>query len=467
MANYRPLKDLEIKANTIKTYINVGLNDKDDINKVRNILTKHMKDCIHLCKYVACLLDPEIRLHERVNSLDNSCDQALRLIMTVDTIEQIKDNMQNVLYYINEVNYYSDYINYWHFKDAANSLKTESYYNTNFVNSELDPIIQSINSNNLLNIFSISCKNGTQEEFIRDGLASMNEIPVKVYALGNELYKSESRPRVDKLILGQLKGSIISNNAFDIVYANPEISINCEYNASKKLKTKNEEFILNSSIRYLKPGGLLIFHVPFYAINPNMFLVVARNLKQIQIIKYNTNYDSSCSKTALKYVTIMGIKNTNFSYSDKFNELINLTYDDLTTTLQEEYNLDLPESEINLFRGSVLDEAELTEIIMKDGLYDEFFKTVENEYAEEDKRPLLPFNIGQVGLILSSGSLDGVVEEDGGTVHIIKGMTIKESDTVTEQTIENGRTITQSTETIRNKVQITALGADGTLYNLT
>ena len=295
----------------------------------------------------------------------------------------------------------------------------------------------------------------------------MNEIPVKVYALGHEDYKEESKPRVDRLILGQVKGSIISNNAFDIVYANPVISVTTKLNAAGKPRAKNEEFILNSAIRYLKPGGLLIFQVPFYAINPNMFLTMAKNLKQIQIIKYNTDDHENGGKRILKYVTIMGIKATNFSYSEKFNELINLTHDDISTVLQEEYNLDLPETEINLFRGSILDESELDKIILNDGLYNSFFKSISDEQSEEDKSPLLPFNIGQIGLILSSGSLDGIVEEDDGTVHVIKGMTIKETDHATEQVVENGRTVTQSTETVRNRVQITALGADGTIYNLT
>ena len=460
MTYFRPLKDLEIKTNTIKTYVNVGMNDKDDINKVRNILTKHMKDCMHLCNYAKCILDTEVRLYDNVNSLFNTCEQTLRLIMTVDTVTEIKDSMQNVLYFIGEVECRLDYVSSWHFKSTASDLRTTSYYCNNFTGPELDPIVQAINSDKPLNIFSISCTDGKQEEFLKDGLNSMNEIPVKVYALGEESYKNCSRDRVDKLILGQLKGSIISNNAFDIVYANPSITFVCEYNASKKLKTKNEEFILNSSIRYLKPGGLLIFHVPFYAINPNMFLTLARNLKQIQMIKYD-------NKRVLKYVTIMGIKTTNFSYSEKFNELINLTHDDLSTVLQEEYNLDLPETEINLFRGSILDESELDKIILNDGLYNSFFKSISDEQSEEDKSPLLPFNIGQVGLILSSGSLDGIVEEDDGTVHVIKGMTIKETDHATEQVVENGRTITQSTETVRNRVQITALGADGTIYNLT
>ena len=465
--NFRAIDDLSTKMKTIKTYINVGLNDRDDATKAKNILTKHMKDCAHLCNYALCILTEDIRLHEHTGTLLQYLQETLRLLTVLDTVPEIKTAMTTVIEKIDNVLYYSDYICSWHLKNEAGDLRYSHYYNTNFTRTELAPIIQSINSDKPLNIFSISCINGAQEEFLRDGLNSMNEIPVKVYALGHEDYKEESKPRVDKLILGQVKGSIISNNAFDVVYANPVISVKTKLNAAGKPRAKNEEFILSSAIRYLKPGGLLIFQVPFYAINPNMFLTLARNLTQIQIIKYNTDEDSHGGKVALKYVTIMGTKTTNFSYSDKFNELINLTHDSISTTLQEEYNLDLPSAEINLFRGSVLDESELNDIVLNDGLFDEFFKSIDNDHAEQDKRPLLPFNIGQVGLILSSGSLDGVVEEDGGTKHIIKGMTIKESDSVTEHIVENGRTIAQSTETVRNKVQITALGADGTIYNLT
>ena len=100
-------------------------------------------------------------------------------------------------------------------------------------------------------------------------------------------------------------------------------------------------------------------------------------------------------------------------------------------------------------------------------MYEEFHDIINKQNEEKDKSPLLPFNIGQIGLILSSGSLDGVVEEGHGVCHVIKGMTIKETDTNNEQIVENGRVVTQVTETVRNKVQITALGADGTFYDLT
>ena len=48
-----------------------------------------------------------------------------------------------------------------------------------------------------------------------------------------------------------------------------------------------------------------------------------------------------------------------------------------------------------------------------------------------------------------------------------EGMTVKESDTVTESSVEaRGNAITESTTTVRNKVQISAFGADGQFYNL-
>ena len=232
----------------------------------------------------------------------------------------------------------------------------------------------------------------------------------------------------------------------------------------------NEDIQITNSIRYLKPGGVFILNLPFYDISPNFRLFLAKNLKDIQIFKCTDplldSYIDTCRDT-LKYVTIIGTKQLNTSYSDEFNRLSRIKYEDLKDYLDYSYTINLPDEEIKIFRGSILDKSELDEVILTDGLYEDFYKTINEHIEEEDKSPLLPFNIGQIGLILSSGSLDGIVEEGNGVCHVIKGMTIKETDTVTEQSTENGRIMTQSTDTVRNKVQITALGADGTFYNLT
>ncbi len=77
-------------------------------------------------------------------------------------------------------------------------------------------------------------------------------------------------------------------------------------------------------------------------------------------------------------------------------------------------------------------------------------------------RPLLPFNMGQIGLVLTSGCLDGVVEEYEGQYHAIKGMVTKVRD------FNNSRENNDETsiETISNKVQINLLTPDGKFIEL-
>ena len=81
----------------------------------------------------------------------------------------------------------------------------------------------------------------------------------------------------------------------------------------------------------------------------------------------------------------------------------------------------------------------------------------------KDQSPLLPFNIGQVGLVLTSGCLDGVVEEIDGVYHVIKGMTTKLTTVETDDSEEDK---IKSTETISNRVKINVFTADGKFIEL-
>ena len=333
-------------------------------------------------------------------------------------------------------------------------------------------IAESISSITPINIFSIQCGEGQDELFLKDRLERKNNVSVKTYGLSENRYGSnKAKNNMDKVALGSIKGSTITNNAFDIVYVTPRISLKNEVKPNGKLKTSNEDIQITNSMRYLKPGGVFILNIPFYAITPGMKLFLAKNLKDIEVIKTTFNFENNDYieevRRNLNYVSIIGIRHTNFSYADIFSTLSNLEYDNLSDEVSIERTLNLPEEDIKIFRGSILDKEELDEIVLNDNLYEEFHDAINKQNEEKDKSPLLPFNIGQIGLILSSGSLDGIVEEGHGVCHVIKGMTIKETDTNNEQIVENGRVVTQVTETVRNKVQITALGADGTFYDLT
>lgn len=76
-------------------------------------------------------------------------------------------------------------------------------------------------------------------------------------------------------------------------------------------------------------------------------------------------------------------------------------------------------------------------------------KTLALKSEEEIQHPLIPFSPGQLGLVLVSGKIDGVVTEPDGSAHVIKGSTYK-TVTNTSSVEENGDmvdTVTYSTGT--------------------
>ena len=101
---------------------------------------------------------------------------------------------------------------------------------------------------------------------------------------------------------------------------------------------------------------------------------------------------------------------------------------------------------------------------MNPNIINNFLNNQTQPLVIKDQSPLLPFNIGQVGLVLTSGCLDGIVEEVDGIYHVIKGMTTKLSETKTEVSEDNNQV--KSTETISNQVKINVFTADGKFISL-
>jgi hypothetical protein len=78
-----------------------------------------------------------------------------------------------------------------------------------------------------------------------------------------------------------------------------------------------------------------------------------------------------------------------------------------------------------------------------------------SELDSRERRPLLPLNIGQIGLIAGSGMINGLAE--CGSPHIIKGRVIKEL--VRSGGNSDGEGIIKETRT--NKMLFNILTPDG------
>lgn len=86
----------------------------------------------------------------------------------------------------------------------------------------------------------------------------------------------------------------------------------------------------------------------------------------------------------------------------------------------------------------------------------------ENELDRLDKRPMLPLNAGQIGLIGGSGMLDGLVDCD--VPHVIRGMIAK--DVITDEhpiEFRKDKSIKRilQTNTVTNRLTFHLLTPDG------
>lgn len=90
-------------------------------------------------------------------------------------------------------------------------------------------------------------------------------------------------------------------------------------------------------------------------------------------------------------------------------------------------------------------------------------RTIKLDIDEEKPKPLLPFSAGQLGLVLVSGKIDGVIDEGNGYYHVIKGSVYKtqNQDTTVD---EDGNTVI--TTTVGNGTSVTMLTADGNFVTL-
>ena len=88
----------------------------------------------------------------------------------------------------------------------------------------------------------------------------------------------------------------------------------------------------------------------------------------------------------------------------------------------EIYSVPEVEKNVEVFKGANFNLGELQRQLAKSKSINMFFEKSKIDAIE--KRPLLPLNIGQVGLIGGSGLINGYVDCD--TPHVIKGRVIKE-----------------------------------------
>jgi hypothetical protein len=314
-------------------------------------------------------------------------------------------------------------------------------------------ILRDAITNQNINIFFPNCFDGTNAKFFGRETDTTYGQEAK--------HITNARAVLNRVAKGELKGSTISNNFFDALFLVPKIGYREEKDSFGVVKEPIERIEIKNTIKYLRPGGLFLITIPYTRLVPSLAMYLSKNLSNVRVTRV-PNGD------VLKRITIIGTKNSINSVSDKdiYNKLKFLNYDTDTISIHDlemhTYNLPTEELTLEFFRGSQLDITDVQDACA-DNMLDSFLNSQMDPLVVKDQAPLLPFNIGQVGLVLTSGCLDGVIEEMEGINHVIKGMTTKVVSTNREDVDDN--TI-KCTETINNQVKINIFTADGKYIQL-
>lgn len=285
-----------------------------------------------------------------------------------------------------------------------------------------------------------------------------------------------ARRFLEKVAIGSTTGYRVRNNSMNVVFHrfrhNPIYHTNY-YDDSREIKKTQSESDIERLTGYLRKDGVLFFMIPIHLINMKFCTYTAKTYRLLWAACMNDSgiNDNLAKKTPEDYVMLAlkcekgGRKYENIEAT--FQELTNLNQH--LKVLSGEMALaatkDLPQKdygEVDLLVGEEVDLG-IISLVLEETKCKDIFK---NEKPRE-LHPLLPLKQGQIGQILASGKLDGVIDEGGGFKHVIRGRVYKGHRTKTENAVGADGQIQQiEREYTNNLIEINLFAGDGTFKSI-
>jgi len=223
--------------------------------------------------------------------------------------------------------------------------------------------------------------------------------------------------------------------------------------------TRSEKRFLVDSMCHLMYGGLLIYIIPHYRMTTDICRILCDNFADLTVWRFFGD-----EYKRFKQVAVMGIRQKRVEEPEKARELAETVLlpeklPELVDLPENRYRLPSTLKKVEIFKGAEFNVHELAEQLKRSKSFSKLFE--KSKLDNLNKRPLLPLNIGQIGLVGGSGLINGLVECE--TPHIIKGRIVKAIRT-SEDVSENARGEVISatvTETTVNKMIFNILTPGG------
>lgn len=267
------------------------------------------------------------------------------------------------------------------------------------------------------------------------------EYKINKFAVYSDNEFNIQREIYDKVAVGKIESITSTNSAFDVI--DLRFSLSAFY-GSDPLFTEGITFgekCLNKALLYVRDNGYIFININAAYISKNVMETLTSNgeIMAIFCTKKSLDYEKNTEymilykrKRFFRDITGRVFRKFRDEYNTNRCRLVDINASiNIEELINESEIKDFNSShaaEIRIFRGGQPDIHRLMGVLEKSNA----FSSKEDIFTVEPK-PLLPLTKGQVGQILVSGNLDGVIDEGNGYKHAIKGLVKKETITVSTE----------------------------------
>lgn len=435
-----------IDGNTVKYDFDILFyNVKDVLTNIFNAFSE--SSCYQYTNlgYYCYQLQPQFNQIFSMKTLEDeeNAKEVVRLIDSLldlfNQVELIKLTTSTTVWCNTELN---------QFISDANDTQVEDMAIFNFFNyikrdRPLNVLIYNIHNRNTLAALGVAVKN-------------------KFYhvSTGSSFY-CRKEDYIQKSVLGGSGRCMITNNAFDVVlgYVPSQIELT-NPNVANPL---DYEYI-NRLVAYAAPNAPIVFFMPVFRLTKNICSFMSKYLRDVEIYML-PNTKKICVITARKNNDEPEVEEEIFNKL-RYYQIQHAEFEYKKWEGNErEFVIDWEKPDIKYFRGSLISDEDIADMYNASDAVTNFWKNQKQELLSDyHKRPLLPFNIGHLGLVLTSGCLDGIVQEDETHSHLVKGRIIKVKNK--EEIVDSAGVTATLEETTSNQVEINLFLSDGTYKSL-
>ena len=242
--------------------------------------------------------------------------------------------------------------------------------------------------------------------------------------------------------LGSFFHSSVPFGRFHALFLNPPYLSCPGENGGRRM----ERAFLSDTLPLLMRGGLLVYIIPYHRADSSVCRTLATYYKNLSVFRFRAGEFKK-----YKQIVFFGIRTEKHAAertAEKIERLC-LTPENIPlidTVPKGLYSLPVKETAVPYFKGSVFDVEELAGQLKASDSLNLLFESADLE--SRTRKPLLPLNLSQIGLVGASGLMNGLVDCEH--PHVIKGRIVREKKQKNIPTDREG--VAQISEVESNKI---------------